>query len=69
MMALKHKMEAVNETYINFDNRKCTAYAAWLVKFNIFVSIWSYDRTPIDILNAKDSLVAALVSKNWTVPV
>jgi hypothetical protein len=25
MMALKHDMEAINEFYITFDNRKCAA--------------------------------------------
>jgi hypothetical protein len=69
MIALKHEMEGVNETYISFDSRKCAAYARWLVNFNTFVRVWSNDRTPGDIVLAKDSLVAALVSKNWPVPV
>jgi hypothetical protein len=68
MMALKYEMEDVNETYITFDSRKCAAFARWLVKYNAFVRVWTYERTPHDIVTAKDSLVGALVSVNWPVP-
>ena len=69
LMHLKNEMAAVNQNYISFDSPKCAAYARWLVKYNTFVGVWSNDRTPTDILFAKDSLVAALNSVNWTVPV
>ncbi len=69
MMALKHAMAYVNETFTNFNYRKCEAYASWLDKFNTFVSVWSIDKTPADIVFARESIVAALVSVDWSLPV
>ena len=67
VMSLKHSMEDILNTYATFGNERCNAYARWIVKYNTFVLEWTQQRTPDDIVAAKDSIIEALNEETWTV--
>ena len=66
--ALKYEIAHINDAYPIVDSQNLTALTHWMRHYNAFVERWTLQKTPDDIVTARDSIADGLQSEGWAVP-
>lgn len=65
VLTMKHVSATVNDAYPEDCPQKYFAFQKWVGMYNVFVHEWTLERTPGDIVAAREDIVTALEAAGY----